>query len=755
MKSPVPFILGLVGVLSLPSSASSPVDADRALSSISVLASDSLQGRRSGLPGGERAAAWIAEQHRAHGLQPAVGDTSFFQPFTLTTAVESGPMVLRWIPDAPGGDTLAFAYGRDFVTFAYGGAGKVRAPLVFTGYGVQEADKGRDDLAGADLKGKIALALAGAPPGGGEGFWGREGFHGYKLAKAHENGAAGYLQVGRGQAMQRTIGLNNYFADMPSFWFSREACDRMLAAAGLTVDSLFASSNSNPSGYHLELPGLLEMESHAGVVENTVTRNVAAKVPGADPELAHEIVIVGAHMDHLGVSAIGRVYPGADDNASGTALVLELARALAADPIPPRRTVVFASFAAEELGIVGSEEFVTGSAVPRDSVVAMINMDMVGQGDEGVSLGGWPNFPHIARLWEAALPDSLQDRLVHFKPGYYSDHGPFEEVGIPAFFLASRGDHPAYHQPEDTLGGIRIETLAEVGEVVWRGMRAVADHPAPLADPDRLARYLWQSSEIVELGAPDLQAQPLDDTPDLVLYEAALPGHAAPKDPLLRVAAAQSELERRLSGLGPDRVRRVDSLAAIPTGLRVPAVIPGTADLALLSRTPDAAQHLSRLGILFLHVTGENKGKYFGAKSLRKPGRDLLRALAYAPQAIIWEAPDLTAAGWLLKASPRPLVVRLASAEGDLTGLKAPGHFLLLSPETLPNLTPARLEALAQAVGWRNLGVEADREAGLRLIHAWLDQGWTHGRIRDLLGGNFVRWLGKTKPPAQTLAGDR
>jgi len=748
------FLAGII-LLAAASSSSATVDSERALFSISVLASDSLQGRRSGLPGGEKAAAWIADEFRQFGLRPGVGDSSYFQNFTITTAIESGPMNLRARPvpvradlhvrpDMPDSDALAFEYSRDFASFAYGGAGRAQGQLVFIGYGINAPDKGRNDFDGVDLKGKIAVALRGAPERG-EGFWGSEGWHGYKLATAFGAGAAGYLHVGDDKAMQRTVGSENYRKDFPAFWISRRTCDRIFQVVGLTFDSLLARANAHPEGYHLELPIEVLMESHAGVVENAGTRNVVAYIPGADPQLAHEIVLIGAHMDHLGVNALGQVLHGADDNASGTSLVLELARTLAHDPIPPRRSVYFCAFAAEDLGLLGSEEFTAHPPIPLDSVVTMINMDMVGLGDEGVSLGGWPNFPGIAEIWNAALTDSQRSRLSHFKPGFSSDHAPFEVLGIPAFFVDSRGDHPNYHQPEDVADSIRAETLAEVGEVVYRGLRAVADYPAALANPNRLTDYLWQSSETVMLGAPDLPMKSDDDHPDLILYEAGKTIDPSSRNRLRCLLVELEQFDSAVAALGDQHISKVSAFEQIPSGRLEPALALGIASPKLTENEPEIYRVLSKLGVLFVHVPPERGAVYFGSRGLRKAGRDLLEQLSDAPQVIIWDVRSWREAKQLLEAVTRPVVVRVLSAKGKMIPgeLKlTKGSFLLLRSDAAKSLPPQEFEKLAEAVGWRNFGIEAaDREEAGGLIEAWLSRGYSQSRIRDLLGLNLIRYL--------------
>ncbi len=746
MRSSLAALIAIVAILGLITSAAQDRSNLRlnALSHIQVLASDSLEGRRSGLPGGEKAAAWIAAKFAEFGLRPGVNDSTYFQDFRITTAVESGPMAMRLMPDAHHPDTLTFCYGSDFVSFAYGGENRTAGPLVFVGYGIQDPDKGRDDFAGLDLRGKVALALAGSPPTEGEGFWGHEGGHGYKASRCRDLGAVGYLQASGDKAMQRTLGLRNRRPDLPAFWISRSACDRLLEGTGLTLDSLRTLAAANPAGFHLELPCRLELEAHAGVLPDAPTRNVLGFIPGADPALAHEIVLIGAHMDHLGVDAVGRIYPGADDNASGTSLLLELARILAQDPIPPRRSVYFCAFAGEDLGLLGSQEFVAHPPVPLDSIVMMINMDMVGRGEGGIELGGAPNFPRIWAIWKTALNDSICSRIDHFKPGYYSDHAPFEEIGIPAFFVATKGEHPHYHQIEDRAETIQTAPLQETGEIVYRGLRAASDYPAPLANPRRLRDSIRQNAEIVALGAPPLPLRSTDDTPDIVLYEAGKRLDFSSPSRLRRLLVELSDLTASRES---ESSAWVASLNEIPTGRLETALILGIASPSLTEDEAEIYAVLAKLGVRFVHVPREEQKGFFGKKGLNQAAQRRLRQLTQAPQMVIWDVEDFRQAQALLQAAQKPLILRIRQADAaqlrDLH-LDLKGSFLWLEAEGVCSWTQADFDRALAAFGRYPIGIQAQQpEDADRLIALWLDAGCDRQKMTDLLGGNLVRWMGK------------
>ncbi|MFH1863059.1 MAG: M20/M25/M40 family metallo-hydrolase, partial [bacterium] len=628
-------------------------------------------------------------------------------------------------------------------SFAYGGKGEVIAPIVFIGYGISEPEKGRDDLAGVDLKGKIALAIRGVPPGNGEEYWTVEHYNGYKSSKARDAGAIGYLQIESDRAIQGTIQPQYFRADLPAFWISQQTCDLLLSGTSWTLDSLRARANANSEGYHLELTTQILMEANAGIIPAAPTCNVLAYLPGADPTLAHEIVLVGAHMDHLGVDAIGRIYNGAEDNASGTALMLELARTLAQDPIRPRRSVYFCAFAGEELGLVGSEEFVQNSPLLLDSVIAMINMDMVGQGGEGISIGGSMNFPPIWEIWESALSDSAQDRIFHFKPGDYGDHAPFEEVGIPAFFVASRGQHLHYHHPDDDAPLIQPEVLAEVGEVVYRGVQAIVGHPAPLAEPHYYERYLFRSAETVRIGACDLAVQDSDDFPDLILHPIGEFIDPSSRNRLRKLLVELEQWEDRFQTERESSLKRISDFGEIPSGRRFPAVIAGLAFPTLVEGEAQLYDTVKRLGIRFVRIPLSPKNAYFGVRGMKKAGKELLLQLENTTLLPIWEVLNAPEAEQLIGVATVPLVVHCrGSLSAALTTWE--GKFLLIEARSVKMMNPGEFEALCKKGNWRTVGVQVEDAAqALPLIQQWLELQYSPQQMRGLLGENLIRFLKK------------
>lgn len=257
---------------------------------------------------------------------------------------------------------------------------------------------------------------------------------------------------------------------------------RALGLEGAFAESCTAASACTPSYFQpFELEG-------------TRARNVGALLPGSDPLLRTQVVVVGAHYDHVGRSGYGTmdqemsglVHPGADDNASGTAGVLELARRLAAHPA--RRSVLFVNFGAEELGLLGSRYLVEHPSVPLDSVVVMVNLDMVGRMRGNTVIVQGVGDPALRALLDSAAAATAGVRLsVSRWSDGRSDHASFAARGVPALHFFT-GYHVDYHQVGDTPARINVAGLERVVELVERLTRAIADRPERLARPPRGGR---------------------------------------------------------------------------------------------------------------------------------------------------------------------------------------------------------------------------------------------------------------------------
>ena len=434
---------------------------------VNALTTPEMDGRRSGTPGGDHAARRLADWLAAAGLRPGGDAGSFLQTFVLETSSRPGP--------ASSLDLLAptlrrLDFGRDWIAHGGSPAGEVSGEVVFVGYGVEIADAPYDDYAGVDVRGKIALALDGSPSHLASTRMARLD----KLIAAKRHGAVALLIAGGDLPAPETTSVE---VGLLSGAVTREAADAMLAAAGRTIaDATRAlSAARGPASFATGTRAHMRVEK---VSDETRAANVIGILPGTDPALASEAVVVGAHYDHLG-RADGVVYPGADDNGSGTAVVLGLARAFAAAG-GAGRTLVFAFFGAEELGLIGSRHYVNRPAIPLDRTVAMVNFDMVGrlQG-RPLNVGGGDSGSRLrALVVDAARADGVTID-VNGSPYGPSDHSRFYAAGVPVLFFYT-GGHSDYHQPSDTADKIDAAGMARVADIGARVVDRLATESRPV-----------------------------------------------------------------------------------------------------------------------------------------------------------------------------------------------------------------------------------------------------------------------------------
>jgi len=461
---------------------------------VEFLASDLLEGRATASRGYDIAAAYTAAQFRQIGLKPAGVNASYFQSVPLLEATPVLPgSSAAWEVD---GKTHTFEYGTEYLPSAdfISVSSTLTAPLTFVGFGIQAPDQHHDDFANLDLHGRIAVVFSGAPakfPHNQRAYYSSTYI---KFPGLIARGAVGAVIVASAEdaklvPWERSVAMSwmpqmrwlndqgnpqNAFEQLKlRFRFDQAAAARLFEAAPRSLeDVLNAAAAGEAMGF--ELPGLLTLSATTGL-RRTQSDNVLAMIPGSDPRLRTEWVVVTAHLDHLGRGAAvngDSIYNGAQDNAVGVAIMLEMARALSASGIKPRRSIVFAAVTAEEKGLVGSDYLVQHTPDADASIVANINVNMpmlfaptqdfVALGEAHSSLGPLARVAAANQGYRLSPdPDPAQVSLVR------SDQFSFIRAGIPAIVLT--GGYKArdknidlaqlrrdfrehdYHQPSDDL----------------------------------------------------------------------------------------------------------------------------------------------------------------------------------------------------------------------------------------------------------------------------------------------------------------
>ncbi|MCM3876070.1 MAG: M20/M25/M40 family metallo-hydrolase, partial [Thermoanaerobaculia bacterium] len=474
----------------VPATALSPAAA-RVQADVAFLASDDLKGRRAGTPEADRAAAWLVDRFRGIGLSPAGPNGAWLQPFDFIDGVDLGPK--NRLETGAAAARKAWAVGTDFRPLAFSAPGAAEGEVVFAGYGIVSKDLGYDDYAGLDVKDRVVLVLRYSPDGDDE----KSPFSPFaalrfKAAVAREKGAKAML-VSAGPLTKDVpddliaLRTDAAFSDAGIVAMSvrRPVAEALLAGSGRTLEAAQKAidETKKPASF---AAGGSRVALNVDVSPRRVrTSNVIGLLRGADAAKSAEVVIVGAHYDHLGLggttslaSASGpQVHHGADDNASGVAAMLETARDLSLKRATLPRSVLFIAFGAEELGTLGALTFTKNPTVPWDSVVAMFNMDMVGRlrGDK-LDVQGVGTSPAWKGLVEASNADAKL-KLALLEGGFGpSDHSPFYAAKKPVLFTFT-GAHADYHKPSDTADRIDPEGIVRVVKFVEPVVVAVASAP--------------------------------------------------------------------------------------------------------------------------------------------------------------------------------------------------------------------------------------------------------------------------------------
>jgi aminopeptidase YwaD len=477
---------------------------ERLRAHVTYLASDKLEGRRTGTAGAQEAARYVAREFMRAGVQPGapvscdeLNESCYMQEFPYVAGVELGKgnaLTATRHADAGAPMAIDFMVGEDWMPLGFGSNGKAVGPVVFVGYGITAAEQSYDDYKGAGAAGKVALAFAGSPDGDNpHGRFARAAEPRFKAAAARAAGAKALVIIATDENFKNDrlarLRYDNAGGDagLPVVAISRQAAAKLLGLVGPPLLAEFEKSlrGGGPvavvQGAELGRGVVLDLSADV-VRKNAPAANVVGVLEGSDAKLKSEVIVVGAHYDHLGrggegslAAREGEVHHGADDNASGTAGLLELARLFAADRKPLRRTVVFVAFGGEEEGLIGSSYYVQNPALPLGQTVAMLNMDMIGRLRGGaLNVGGVGTAAELRALVEElnrgdkAAPQPAAERFAlrlsedGFGP---SDHSSFYARRIPVLFFFT-GTHEDYHKPSDTADRINYEGEAQVLQLV-------------------------------------------------------------------------------------------------------------------------------------------------------------------------------------------------------------------------------------------------------------------------------------------------
>lgn len=528
---------------------------ERLRAHIEYLASDKLEGRRTGSPGANLTAEYIAREFSRYGLRRSIGrdlpgmsileadsPKRYLQEFPYVAGVELGKNNLLFVDSGRADDIAQYKVGEGWMPLGLSINARLQdLPITFVGFGITSSELKYDDYAGGNAADKIALAFSGTPDGDNpHGQFGRYEDVRWKAIAARTAGAKALVVIAREENLKEDglsrLRYDNSAGDagLPVVVISRAVAAKLLAqsdAASLTslennIRRVSLNKVAPPVGWTPEKESFLipspsaKLSLSTDLIRREVpASNVVGILDGSDPTLKNEVIVVGAHYDHLGRGGEGSLAPkegdihhGADDNASGTAGLLELARVFSEQRPRPRRTIVFIAFSGEEEGLLGSNYYVNHPIVPLPNTVAMINMDMIGRmKNNKLIVGGvgsaqeWRQVITAAnasgRITVAATPESsgtiaktstpisgngvpivtgINGRpvvslglekafdLSLSEDGYGpSDHSSFYAKQIPVFFFWT-GTHEDYHKPSDTADKINYQDESRILNLVSR-----------------------------------------------------------------------------------------------------------------------------------------------------------------------------------------------------------------------------------------------------------------------------------------------
>ena len=464
------------------------ITTDELLSHIKYLSSDSLKGRQTGMPGDSLAAEFIKEELASYGFVPLTGDG--LQRFKVATRVMTGP------ENSLSADGKSFIADEDFTPMGFSSNSSLEAEVIFASYGfnINNDSLKWNDYENLNPTGKWVMILRGDPepdntlssfiPFAGD----RD-----KAMIAKDLGAAGILMVSGPEFDPKdefeTLNPGEFSAGLPVIRIKREVADAIIAKTNKTVSDLEKKLNKTRQSVSFSTGISLAAQPEI-IIERNNTRNVVMLLPGEDEDLKNEYIIIGGHFDHLGMGGPGSssravdtiaAHHGADDNASGIAMMLELAEKFALTKESHKRSIICVAFSGEEMGLLGSKYFAENAGIDLSKVNAMINLDMVGRYEENkpVQVYGTGTAENL-RNFVTSSSDTSVIKFTLSDEGYGpSDHSSFYGKSIPVLFYTT-GAHLDYHTPSDTYDKINYEGMEMLAPIIYSVAEKLANSPERL-----------------------------------------------------------------------------------------------------------------------------------------------------------------------------------------------------------------------------------------------------------------------------------
>ena len=458
-------LIGFVLIISRNNTSSSEITEDEIMSHIRYLSHENREGRLPGTRGSQDVIAYLIKNLKSYGVKPAF-DKSYTQPFEIKTGIKLGPLNSLIINK----DTMVVQ--SDYLPLFFSANGSFSSEVVFAGYGFQidEKELKWDDYEGLDVKDKWVIVMRHSPERNQPHsiYASHSPLH-KKMLVAKDNGAKGIIFVSQIEdeelyPLKYVPGFKNN--ESPAIILSKNRANKVFERVGWSIKKIQNEMNQSLKPLSFQL-GVLNVNATINL-ELTVSKgaNVVGEIRSRNREFRDEYILIGAHFDHIGMGGPGsgskepeenRIHPGADDNASGTAGLLEIAQKLSSNINYLKRSILLVGFDAEEKGLLGSKHFIESSPIKIENITTMINMDMIGRmSDSSYTVGGVGTSPSFEYLLDS-LKRNRPFNLIMNKPGFGpSDHATFYTKNIPVLFFFS-GVHDEYHTPADTWHLINLQ----------------------------------------------------------------------------------------------------------------------------------------------------------------------------------------------------------------------------------------------------------------------------------------------------------
>ncbi len=451
------------------------------MSYINELCNPKYEGRLTGTRSYNMAAGWVVSKLREWGVDPGGDNGSYYQDFKNPyTLVLPGGYAKMIIPVGKSGNKIEknYRFEKDFIPGSTSGSGVVTGEVVYVGYGISAPELNYDEYKGLDVKGKIVLMEREVPVSSGKDpalfkKWRPYSFHQYKVKNAKKHGAAGMMYI------YRIANPNcDYIRDLVVTYVGESVVKDIFAGTGKTHKGVLKRIKKRLKPGSFKTKKVFSIKSVTEHHQKGVSKNVLGIIEGSDAKLKNDVIVISAHLDHVGKNPL--MVPGANDNASGVGVVMSVARVLGKMKVKPKRTIMFAFFGAEEQGVKGSEFFLKNFSLKGKKIINCINLDGVGRGDKILFIAG-KNFPEIMNVFKEVNDKYIFRKInpIRFlnnaRPRLDAAH--FMWAGIPTVSISAYGmDLPfsVYHKTLDKPKYLTPEIMEDLGKMIFLSVLKLA-----------------------------------------------------------------------------------------------------------------------------------------------------------------------------------------------------------------------------------------------------------------------------------------